>query len=773
MTGTYQIEHVVYVRVNFLDKKDYTQTSRYFSHNAYPADALYSGSPEIMGGLVSVSGMGTDVGELVPQNRSGTVVLSNLKGIVGVHTRISDYFEDETSINRSLLLRTFQVQPGQTGSSSDEQDEFNGRIRSVEIDHRNDQVRIRAEYEYVRNRIRPKYTNTVNWPDLPDASAGLYLPICFGSAQTACVQLEADGDADPGFAYASGSTTYPTGGVTQYYARDIDGKFAEVISAATTTTALCPTGTGTPSSAFVVREQEYACKLKYTAGTDNYIVTQCEIDLTGGAGSTGGDGVGRITLYEASDYGTYALPSLKVIAFGEFDKSDFDSEYSTQSDFTPRVSFDRPAVLSSTKGYYISISCTNESNGGGWTTFTSYSSKSGRIIAIKGGVSDSESQNAWQYISGADEGFPHRFYGVVMTDNMGATNGSAGFNCTQQSADTGQTNPYLTDIDFVVDFDGLNDTSGGTITGINDQPLNNAYYAIKYLVESGGLDNYDDTKFNPEDVLTTNYPRNIQGASRGRASDASLIQEICKASACRLIGLRSGDVALWAYGEEQATVTTIHDHDCNVLRHIIDGDRTIVNKLQLGYDYKVTNTDLQFLAQGQSRTYAKSYDWENGGSADNQDEIDAWTTDSVSLYGSRELSDSYTNVLFLQDDDDAKFLAKYYLTTRAHPIEYFYVEIPYFVRDYKSLDLMDIIEVSHQSVPSDEGTESSVTAKLPVLDLTTGDPLESMRFGGTWRRAKRHRMRIVGRAPKFNIKNEDPVVLELKLQVLNNPMEIT
>lgn len=103
-------------------------------------------------------------------------------------------------------------------------------------------------------------------------------------------------------------------------------------------------------------------------------------------------------------------------------------------------------------------------------------------------------------------------------------------------------------------------------------------------------------------------------------------------------------------------------------------------------------------------------------------------------------------------------VAEFLATTYALPHTFVTIELPFF--DYTSLDMMDVITVTHPDLPAYFGTTSN--AKLPTYN-NTETPISQ---GHYWKRAQSYRMQIEAKEMAFNI--DGYPTLRLTCRVLDN-----
>jgi hypothetical protein len=169
------------------------------------------------------------------------------------------------------------------------------------------------------------------------------------------------------------------------------------------------------------------------------------------------------------------------------------------------------------------------------------------------------------------------------------------------------------------------------------------------------------------------------------------------------------------------------------------GTDTIINRITMYYDKRFWTAGFDTgNAQGEYRNYVGILDWYDG--------LDTRTTNllsqSVSLFGSRELSEPTFDWIRSGSIDSSEKMAEYYAAVYALPTIIVTLDVP--LSQYSDLEIFDIITLSHPGMPSFLGTTSN--AVLPDYDNDETD------IGNShyWKRAKSYRMQIEGKQINFS-----------------------
>ena len=182
MTVGKSVFHRFYAEIIFkLRVSPYTTTTRRFATVPLQTDDLYSGSVKAFGILRAISGLGQTVGETLPINRTGAIVLDNTRGSIGSDTRFSDYLEDEEIVDQSIEIKSHLSPPETSSSSGDLKTEFKGVVRGVNVDNVSNLITLEIEQTYIKPDVLQTFVDDDVFTDSPDRSLGRYLPLAFGS----------------------------------------------------------------------------------------------------------------------------------------------------------------------------------------------------------------------------------------------------------------------------------------------------------------------------------------------------------------------------------------------------------------------------------------------------------------------------------------------------------------------------------------------------------------------------------------------------------------
>ncbi|RMD52238.1 LamG domain-containing protein [Candidatus Parcubacteria bacterium] len=228
--------------------------------------------------------------------------------------------------------------------------------------------------------------------------------------------------------------------------------------------------------------------------------------------------------------------------------------------------------------------------------------------------------------------------------------------------------------------------------------------ALLYKEAVGDLTDLDRT--------TYSLPaRTIGGATSGRKTYRDIINEILKQTGAKLIPLNNGKLAYWQFNSgisSEAFEFNDYNAKINSVDYPVNG--RIVNSGLLAYDeIKEPLPVAAFLSKDRPRNFRSIYSI-----AEQTGLIATIASESNSIYGNKPLSDSYTQLNWLDTESEVDNLVLsilgQYATERAE-IE---LEAPAFYPNVKNIELADVVRVTSTDLPAQEGTDSTCTAKAPV-----------------------------------------------------------
>lgn len=751
-----KVHGIFYAKLVFKNLSTFATETLYFGNENFEANELYSSSPRIIGSLRTLSGFSLAVGETMPTAAIGGITIDDTRGSYGRDGKISDLLERSTLIMQSCEVYSFKKQPSAVGVVGDEKFIFKGEVQSVNIKQNLLSLKVKSAI------IPAEYPTTIIdlavYPNSASGAAGRYLPAIFGNCNVPAVMIDTVAKK---WAYASTyAGDYTVGGVTQYYTTDINSAYVAISSAATTSTILIQGATSEVGASLLVMPIP-ADNIPDSSLMEQFTPSSSRIVTTGnvylqepiGGAQTYNCKV-NISIYSGTT--TYISKPDKIIGKATI-KLTADA-YAANQEKNYDFSFDKPIVFESGKQYFIVFNAVQDAGAlalrilGVSANFT----PSNNLFAKLGDAED------WPL--GGNGSFRWAFYGVKLTDGFVANDSFAYFTATQRAAASGQDNPELSGINFIVDVDGFKDNGESVITGSASSPIDDAY-DIARLVFRNDLTRLDVATFSASTNIKTTLPRTIDGFTKGRNRSDNILATVLRQAACKLVPRTNGKFALYPYGFTTITRRYLNERDVIINSIDIGGVENIVNEVSLVYAETSLPLKIEDLQTGAPRNFAKNLIKNNGSDT----ESTAWTAESFALYGDRPQSDGFTVCDFLKEDNDAAFLAKYYLTAFSKVSCMVEVELPFFESDYREIELMEIIHFSHPDLPAHFGTQPDSLAQLPVY---SGATVETANTGEMFRRANSYDARVVGRNIGFNLTSSEPATITLDLKLLWNTKEV-
>lgn len=684
--------------------------------------------------LINIRGVGSRMSDYIPYSTSGQISIDISEGSFGFERKFSDLFERFTLVNQPVKIFAAQSEFDDLNVSADFSLAYTATALEWSIADNAKVLNISIAGSQIKPRIITKIIDSASFPNAPGASIGKALPVVFGAGQeVAAIRIDADGDASPAYAYATTlGATFPTGGVQTYYAKDADGVFRAIASPATTSTGVYAHATS--NTAGLIASDKYAYQLNSEAS--GYIVKGGRVSLQGGNNSgASGTTEGNLTieLCEA-DPATGAPNDARILASTSIDKNQYQSDYQQNStwQFWVEFSFDRFVVTQSSKTYYILLSGSNEAS---LVSATNPSTEN--ASGLKRWYKQSGSNGEFTWLASPERKLRCELYGVVLTDSPSSSAnadgfGHASFEATQKAAVTGQVNPDITRIDFVVSINGIKDDGSGTLTGGAGTLLSQPKHVVALLERewdgtawvAGAFD------FGPHSG-THNSNVTVRGATTGRTTYEQALIDICRNTGSRIAAHNgaSKQLCFYQWGSTQAPVAVVTDEDAQIGPIEERGISTVVNRISFYYDRRARGVDLTIgSAQGDFKNYAAAIDWYYSSSPLSRH----LSNISFSLYGERPAAAAAYD--YFASSASAQWVAQWLLARNGAPARYVELEVPFF--EYRGLELLDIIEILHPALPGFFGTSAKArhaTLAGEDVDLTLGEH---------WKRATRYRAQI-------------------------------
>lgn len=751
--------------------------------------------------LKKIDGMGCQLDEQLPSSSSGALIINNAPSSFEFERRFSDLFERLTPVDQDVTIYAANT----TGTDNDVTADFTQiwKTKARNWSIRGDELVISLETDIIPKRVVTRrlayYPSLSATSVIPTRSIGRYLPLVLGaSVETAGVLITAENDTTAEYAYATTLwNKYTGGGVNNYYIKDDSGTYREVQSASAVATAVFNSDDETTTAGYAAIGMSYGSNIGYSLQMDlaiNYVITQVKWYFYGTSlesGTVNGQFIFRIYEQQPADTGdatTTVLPG-RLIAESTRERADFSADLITNAEFGVEFTLPRPVALTNPLGYFIAIEDTGDGDVYSWHRTYVDSTYTGTYHKMVCFVERTATSQVGGWVVSGATGSPYSanqkkpkvdFFGLKMTDTPASSSlntldpggsglGYAYFSVTQKTALTDIDNPNVTDLDWIVNVDGLTDDTSGTITGAASQLLESPQHCVEVLdkVWNGSAwgtaaGKFDLSKFSStHSQLTTStatFYRKISGAITGRVTLAEAYREICRNSGCRISMTSSttNSLGFYAWGTTLTSVATLSDEDTRIVEIRQAGTEYIINNIYAAFGKQLRYTDLiRAVGENSFSQYASTLRWYNG--------VDSHVTDLVDnsedLFGVRELQNATFNLI--GSSSSMEKVAEFFVTTYAYPHIFVTLEVPYFQRS--TIDLLDVVTLNHSDIMAYYGT-SSDSAKPTYWDGSTFSETNAMR-GYYYRRAEPTRAQVVGRRVELGA---DYPLLILTARLLTN-----
>lgn len=753
---------------------------------------------DIFAGLKEIIGLGNQMGEVLPLARTGTIVISNSRGTVANDKRLSDFFEKYSFVRAPLTVYSLEAIRERTlgltevGAGSANYVEFVGEITDVSVDVQSDEIALSVTSDLLNTSSASYVVGIDKFPDAPTGNIGRRVPVIIGSNDVSInsvfstdvevnainVESGVSGNDDyTKYLYGTNfSDVFFNSGINRYLVKNPrTGDYQNVTGLASTSTIVdggraavvndCGVGVyGTPwleEAAEFFIETDSALPGGVIVGGRSWYHDNASATRTGAV---------FVKIYDrivkTDSYGTtYTIPG-ELLAQTQIPTSELlDTGFNcgatgagTQNVLYWDFQFETPIVIKPGRGYFLSRGHdkgTDHSTQNIRPTFSFAGTFYDNAI-LQNGAWDSPYFGDWHYV----------LYGLAITDTPAGSASDEDARGLRPSYFTiSKLSRYTVDIsglEFVVRAGGLRYDAGGEIASpTGGTPcINNPAKAVHMLYAA--QNEYSGTGLTlSSDNVTRMEDFPIHGHSDGDKSYRDIIKEILSNFAMKLLPRRNGDVKIWCYGETSDPVALITEQDCRLENIQILGRGNIINSINVAYDKRAVPLSLQLLQQNPERpsNYAKSRLYTDGENTIGS----AFTFDSVPLYGIEETSVDFESLNWVEFGECADRYAKAMFAWFANEQYIFTISVPFWKKNFREIELFDIIELSHPDNPSDRGSDAENTAKLPSY---LGEVNNNFVNYNPWRRAKRYKLRVIGRDPVFNL-NKDESRLILKLRSLS------
>lgn len=797
-----KVQNYWYAKLDSKSKQSpYGVTSWYLGNRSFNLkDLIATSDVQIYPIVLNVSGIGTQMGDYVPERSSGSLTLDDSQFSFGFQKKFSDLFDRYEFIEQPI---SFLFATGRYDAivSADFSTEFVGIIKRISSSRSGSSTTLNINFEgkqLPKHLLGYRLFNPIPPGGVTDVSfsanlAGQTVPVVFGTG----ISVEAIYYAGEFVNYMTHHYIYATrfdddhlnNGPTAFYTPDSRGIHRQCHFASTANyLAYDSTGTETtPPTNYKDKFQAWGDSIDNS--TNKYVITgvKARMQSKNDAGwSAGTIGDGDATTFGVAIYrdDLTGFPKIRLAA-SSITKVSQQTNFRGASAFDVSFNLDKHVVLNEPSNtYYLVLEQTTDftANGGAsdvvdMRRITGSGQTQYRLLHAtttgKGGDTGS-SENAWKKKTGlTDRKLYFQIYGPGVTDKQASTlanTSNDGFNVSMIELSfvsffswsgvggNPQLPNSLTNEKFVLTIDGIGSA------GAELDPQDVLAILMKRWSGSNWLTNADYSASQYSSTHSSSFTRGVGGFTRQRELVSDTIASICRAMAGRLGVTKGGVFGLWLWGSTPASVARLTDTDCKLLSWDIRGVESIINFVQIHYEPTILNTisEIGFpVAELNNYNESKEYNY-----LTNQFAKIA-STDSYNLFDFRFNRDA--NFDWAKDysgRDTGETLARYFLSKFAKPAIIVTIECP--LSAYKTIDLLDIVTVSFPELPSHRGT--GPLQKEPLYD--TGGAVVSLLDGRYLRRAKTYRAQVEGRTISWDGEGVPKLNLTCRL-ILNNPYDPT
>lgn len=735
--------------------------------------------------LLAVDGLGSLVGDSMPLASAGRIVVSNSAHSLGYERRFSDLFDKYTCVDQQVIVYSAFTKHDDNEVTTDRQQDAKARVQSYRIDPQGGTITLSVTGATIEKREVTKPIDDTAFLTAPDSSKGNYIPLVIGQdVPVKPLLIDPEGTTNPRWVYCTTfADDFVPEGIQQYYLKNFEGVYKAVRSGIATSAVpffLYGSATITTSAEIDLDvygpENERAYKLYVSASDTNYIATEVSVWLKGAAGYAGAiDGQIIVRVYERLRSGDE--PGT-LVAEAKRDKADFDTQLRSGTESEFRLPLVNPLFLSSGFGYWVSIEETAGDEdvyliaynvlGSGGTGYHAYRNTTSR---------SSSSRKNWRKASSSYPYIKLGFYVAKFTETIVPISdywdqegrGQSLFEVSQYGTST-----QLDKLDFIVTVNGITDDGSGTITGSAGSVIETPLHVAKLLTRewdsgtSAWVDGVLDTsKLTSSHTHINNtssrYYRKLSGAAIGRVLLDALLGALMKESCAKMCLVNSTTsnkfLGIYGWGSNLTAVATITDEDAEISSIEQRGTESLVNRVQAYYDKSILNLSVEnVLTNGALAIYGGMANWYSGANTN----ATSYTQRSESIYGKRYLNT--TSWDWINDATSAEHVAEYILASFAKPQIYVELRVP--LQQYRTLEIMDVVEIAHPDLPSFYGTSAdarNMHYQGSEADVLKGFPLK---------RTKRYRAQIEGRQIDYNFGEVPELKLSVRL-LLNYPKDPT
>ena len=737
---SYTPDYYFYIKITLANKADASDTETLYVGNraAYGETSI-----KIYNAVTSISGLDSGSAGGLPRVGNTRVDIDNSRGIFGANRRFVDFLDKYTITYQDVEIYTAKVGVDASVSASATKRWVDKVLRVSANDER---VSIYLRTDLIKDKEVCCIVNRTLFPDAPSDSIGKAVPLIIGSnQQVKPLMIDEDGNSSK---YAYGTTYgshFVNAGAQKYYARDYEGDYVEVkpVSADYTdknervygltdyddplelggATAF-PEGIGGLARLIDHTSSSAINATGEIPSTYTYIITSYRIEVYKRTAAPNDEQL-QVKIWE-KDPNT-DLPG-RVVGDGGVVESHVLTHTSWN---TVAQHFKRPVILKPGREYYFGFTTNYLDDNSSPTNRLRYKISTGMYDVVK-----------WVQEIGTGTGTGHWSSDAFGTEVECCLYGADWSETTSPGASyinddgkgvsyftldcTAPSQPDMKTVDWIVEANGLQDTSGGGVTGTGNKLLDEPHHLVDALMyeyngswTAGNFNSttYADTHNQIASDSTAWSFRKIGGSTRGKTSLTSLLSQVCQESLTFLSRVDGENAtALYAYGVQQDTAGYITDKDIiGPVTYDIDSRLSVVNMARASFNRKLTQTDFEnIISQGGELSYSDFVEFRYDDNGTGQ----LYSSVSQSLFDEVENAKKVYN--WISDTTSIKNILSMIFAQSDLPTEI--VSFNVLDERYQALKQWDVIELYTPHLPQTGGT--SVAPQLPVYDGSEQSVLE-------------------------------------------------
>jgi len=732
--------------------------------------------------LKTINNIGAAVGELVPTEQRGQIIIDNSYQLLGQHRRFSDILERYSVVNQNILIYKSLTS---YSAAVDYELLWQGKIASCSLSNTQGTVTLNISRNGIANTILTQEVTKENYPSCPDSSVGRIIPLVIGYNQQVQPTLVSEstnslpdwniGKFDAEFAYGTNfANEFQNVGVNKIFIRGNDNLYRNVRSAIDIGLAIGDSGaTGnTIASQFLApnaateegdtfagrtwvakqtgwpfRLADYGCAIVaveqklfiYNTGTYS-------ISLTAWNDNKG---------FPGNQIASVTKTNAQSTSLGTF----YDYYTSTNKTLVSmQFVFDQPIVVAPGEQIYFTYSITDDTGSTPAQLARAYDK--GETFQRVDLVDDALKKQVWKYSTTDKMPDAMAIYGLDFVDKnkgagdyLGSTDGPVdadGFGSSKLLVcyGTDDNNFNWNDLGIIIEVTGLA-ASGATTPKYKAKDvcelLFRKWNGSTWAADSFNADAFEDS----HGGITTDsnyYYRTLSTNFPQRTTLKQIAEVIARNTFTKFVPVlgATNNIGLYAYGSELDTSFDFTDDDISI--EAIDwlGTESIINRAKVLYAPIKLASNKAYL----NSTYSNSFDTAS--------EVNNAATLSKSQYGLCELADNAFDGIY-PSGFSARALARMFILRYSQPSAYVTFLIPF--KKASDLQLMTVGTIQSPQLPAFFGTAGFVKFPACADDFTPSIPV----VNDYLKRAQRYRIQIEG----FNlILDMQELMVRIKARIL-------